>query len=178
MPFLCNPNRNNDNNRMKKLLYALLAGVLACHACVDDNSRLGSSLVESSFHNVFTSSCSVDLSTILMDSIETREDTVCHFGHYQDTAWGEVSATYYAEYSTNSFNPNLKTDSRIDHVFISKQFTVKKYGVLTDTYRSEVSESQKEIKSGNFPKEVSLHKYQARTPSDHFPVMVVLTYKK
>ncbi|HIU55321.1 MAG TPA: endonuclease/exonuclease/phosphatase family protein [Candidatus Gallibacteroides avistercoris] len=91
----------------------------------------------------------------------------------------EAAQFRYATNGTfNSFNPNLKTDSRIDHVFISKQFTVKKYGVLTDTYRSEVSESQKEIKSGNFPKEVSLHKYQARTPSDHFPVMVVLTYKK
>ena len=91
----------------------------------------------------------------------------------------EAADFRYATNGTfNSFNPNLKTDSRIDHVFISKQFTVKKYGVLTDTYRSEVSESQKEIKSGNFPKEVSLHKYQARTPSDHFPVMVVLTYKK
>lgn len=78
----------------------------------------------------------------------------------------------------NNFSPDLKTDSRIDHIFISKPFTVKKYGVLTDTYRSEASESNKELKSGNFPKEVSLHKYVARTPSDHFPVMVVLNYKK
>ncbi len=78
----------------------------------------------------------------------------------------------------NNFSPDLKTDSRIDHIFISKPFTVKKYGVLTDTYRSEASESNKELKSGNFPKEVSLRKYQARTPSDHFPVMVVLNYKK
>ncbi len=91
----------------------------------------------------------------------------------------EAAEFRYATNGTfNSFNPNLKTNSRIDHIFISKPFTVKKYGVLTDTYRSEITESQKEIKSANFPKEVSLHKYQARTPSDHFPVMVILNYKK
>ena len=72
----------------------------------------------------------------------------------------------------------LTGDFNVDQIFISKPFTVQKYGVLTDTYRSEISDSQKEIKSSNFPKEVSLHKYQARTPSDHFPVMVILNYKK
>ena len=91
----------------------------------------------------------------------------------------EAAKFRYATNGTfNSFNPTLKTNSRIDHIFISKPFTVQKYGVLTDTYRSEISDSQKEIKSSNFPKEVSLHKYQARTPSDHFPVMVILKYKK
>ena len=72
---------------MRKLLYSLLAGILACYACQDNNSSLGSSLVESSFQNVFYNSCTVDLSTIRRDSIETREDTICHFGHYADTIW-------------------------------------------------------------------------------------------
>lgn len=91
---------------MRKLLYSLLAGLLACYACQDNNASLGSSLVESSFYNIFTSSCAVDLSTIRLDSIETRDDTIGHFGHYQDTLWGEVTATYYAEYSTNTLSPN------------------------------------------------------------------------
>ena len=75
----------------------------------------------------------------------------------------------------NDFKPDMKTDSRIDHVFVSPTFTVKRYGVLTDTYRTEIKDSQAE-KSGNFPKEVSLTKYVARTPSDHFPVKVVLGF--
>ena len=36
--------------------------------------------------------------------------------------------------------------------------------------------SDEEIKSGAFPKEVSLHSYEARTPSDHFPVVVRLEF--
>jgi len=72
----------------------------------------------------------------------------------------------------NAFDSNLQTDSRIDHVFVTKDFQVVRYGVLTDTYRSKVTSSSEEIKSGNFPKEVSLHQYETRMPSDHFPVEV------
>jgi endonuclease/exonuclease/phosphatase family metal-dependent hydrolase len=77
----------------------------------------------------------------------------------------------------NSFNPNGKTDSRIDHIFLSKQFKVDKYGVLTDTYRTQ-DENSGTANTDNFPKEVSMQKYTAREPSDHFPVMIVVEYKK
>jgi len=53
--------------------------------------------------------------------------------------------------SFNAFGANLQHNSIIDHIFITKPFTVHKWGVLTDTYH------------GKFP-------------SDHFPVMVVLKY--
>ena len=91
---------------MKKLLYSLIAMLTAFCACQDENSKLGQSLVDSSFYNVYADTCTVDISTILMDSIETRGDTICQLGRYRDDSWGEVSAAYYAEYSTNSFTPN------------------------------------------------------------------------
>ena len=103
---------------MRKLLYSLLAVIIVCYACQDNNSSLGSSLVESSFYNIFTNSCTVDLSTILLDSIETREDTICQFGHYQDTLWGEVSATYCAEYSKNSFSTSSGHDYQFDSLVL------------------------------------------------------------
>lgn len=88
----------------------------------------------------------------------------------------EVAKVRYALNGTfNNFKPDRKTDSRIDHVFVSAFFTVERYGVLTDTYRTEIEDSQAE-QSGNFPKEVSLTKYVARVPSDHFPVKVVLSF--
>lgn len=91
---------------MKKLLYSLIVMLAAVCACQDENSKLGQSLVDSSFYNVYADTCTVDISTILMDSIETRGDTLCQLGHYKDDSWGEVSAAYYAEYSTCSFSPN------------------------------------------------------------------------
>lgn len=88
-----------------------------------------------------------------------------------------ASRIKYAQNGTfNNFKPDMKTDSRIDHVFVSPSFTVERYGILTDTYRTEIKDSKAE-QSGNFPKEVSLTKYEARTPSDHFPVKVVLSFE-
>lgn len=75
-------------------------------ACVDENSQLGKSLVESSFRNVYADTCTVDISTIRTDSVETGGDTICQIGRIEDENWGEVSATYYAEFSTASFSPN------------------------------------------------------------------------
>jgi len=76
----------------------------------------------------------------------------------------------------NHFNTDRYTDSRIDHVFVSKNFKVNRYGVLTDTYRTPTEKSKNEIKSDSFPSEVSTYEYIARTPSDHFPVKVELEY--
>lgn len=77
----------------------------------------------------------------------------------------------------NSFNPNLKTESRIDHIFVSPAFLVQKYGVLTDTYRSPTSNTE-EIKGKDAPQEISFQQYEARVPSDHFPIMTILKYSK
>lgn len=86
----------------------------------------------------------------------------------------QIADFRYAPNGTfNNFHPDMKTDSRIDHLFLTKEFKVKKYGILTDTYRSEVENTEEE-RSSNFPKEVSLRKYVAREPSDHFPVMIVV----
>lgn len=76
----------------------------------------------------------------------------------------QIAGFRYAPNGTfNSFNPDSKTDSRIDHLFLTKEFEVKKYGILTDTYRSKTADSKQ--------------KYTARTPSDHFPVMIVVEVK-
>lgn len=89
-----------------------------------------------------------------------------------------ISKLVYATNGTfNDFDTELKTDSRIDHIFVSSGFTVEKYGVLTDTYRSKKND-EKKIQSANFPKEVSLTEYKSRVPSDHFPVQVILSYNK
>lgn len=76
----------------------------------------------------------------------------------------------------NGFHADRKTDNRIDHLFLTKEFDVRKYGILTDTYRSEVTGSDRKEQDGNFPKEVSLRKYEARVPSDHFPVMIIVDF--
>jgi endonuclease/exonuclease/phosphatase family metal-dependent hydrolase len=52
----------------------------------------------------------------------------------------------------NGFNPKPQNSGVIDHIFTTKDFSVTKWGILTDSYK------------GKFP-------------SDHFPVMTVLSLK-
>lgn len=66
----------------------------------------------------------------------------------------EHSKQRFAENGTfNGFNPDRKTDSRIDHVFVSPCFNVMRYGILTNCYWSD---------------------NENRLPSDHYPVFVRL----
>ncbi|MBK1833586.1 endonuclease/exonuclease/phosphatase family protein [Roseibacillus ishigakijimensis] len=77
----------------------------------------------------------------------------------------------------NKFDPTAATQSRIDHLFVSEEFQVNRFGILSDSYRStdemEVSEGTSD---GNFPKEVRFHQSQARLPSDHFPVVAIVEW--
>ncbi len=78
----------------------------------------------------------------------------------------------YAQNGTaNKFDPNAMTQSRIDHIFVGEGVAVRRYGVLTDSYRIPANPDPAESKSGNFPKEVTFQDYQAKLPSDHFPVL-------
>jgi endonuclease/exonuclease/phosphatase family metal-dependent hydrolase len=61
----------------------------------------------------------------------------------------QVDKPYINNGSFNSFKANNPSNEIIDHIFISKQFKVTRYGILTDTYH------------GKFP-------------SDHFPVLTDL----
>lgn len=104
-------------------------------------------------------------------------DTLADSGILKDSY--EAAAKRFVPTGTfNAFDVNVKTDSRIDHIFVSPSFTVTNYGVLTDTYRAPLADGEEAIQKGDFPKEVSLKAYEARAISDHFPVVVKLDYGK
>lgn len=82
----------------------------------------------------------------------------------------EVCGLRYAPNGTfNGFGTDSFTESRIDHIFLSPAFRVERYGVLTDTYRTAEGEPARTA-GRDAPQEIRLQRYQARTPSDHFPV--------
>lgn len=86
----------------------------------------------------------------------------------------EVSDFVYQLNGTfNNYRTDGFTDQRIDHIFVTPNVHVKKYGVLTDTYRTAEADSQQQPTT-DAPAEVKIKRYKARTPSDHFPVKSIV----
>ena len=83
----------------------------------------------------------------------------------------------FAENGTfNSFDTNLYTESRIDHVFVSPQTRVDSYGVLTNSYWLPNEESNAQLKGHDAPQQINFSKYSRRQPSDHYPVFVRINF--
>lgn len=94
-----------------------------------------------------------------------------------DDSYEKANIRYALNGTFNGFKPDLYTNSRIDHIFVSPVMTVERYGILTDTYRT-VRDANGKIKAGDFPEEYSFKDCDIRMPSDHFPVVVKLSLKK
>ena len=83
----------------------------------------------------------------------------------------------FAENGTfNSFKIDNFSNSRIDHVFVSPDFDVEAYGVLTDSYWTPNEQSEKAHKAFDAPQEISFQQYTRHNPSDHYPVFVKLRF--
>ena len=84
----------------------------------------------------------------------------------------------FAENGTfNDFKPDVKTQSRIDHVFVSPEFNVDRYGMLTNMYWTDDAPTDNQ-KSNQAPTQLEFRKMTLRIPSDHYPVFVKINYKK
>jgi len=84
----------------------------------------------------------------------------------------------FAENGTfNSFDPDLKTCSRIDHVFVSPSFAVDRYAVLTNCYWTNRFEAVTQL-GNDASSELRLTPYVRRLPSDHYPVFVKIHAKR
>ena len=67
-------------------------------------------------------------------------------------AFTTAKVVYAPNGTFNGFDTKRKTDSRIDHIFLTSAFTPTRYGILTDTYGG------------------------GKTPSDHYPVAIEVQY--
>lgn len=84
-----------------------------------------------------------------------------------------VARLRFAENGTfNSFDPELFTTSRIDHIFVSPGTRVDAVGVLTDGYWLPEAEATDSIKGRDAPQQINFGKRSRRLPSDHYPVFV------
>ncbi|WP_321423914.1 DUF4270 family protein [uncultured Bacteroides sp.] len=105
---------------MKKILFFIsLVTLLICTSCHDELSTLGNNWVESDLKNVQTDTCTVRMSTVLLDSINTSNKSVAQIGYYKDDIWGKISGSSYVEYSPSTFTPDENLSYRFDSLTIS-----------------------------------------------------------
>ncbi len=106
---------------MKRLLHTFSFYILICilYSCWDENSVAGKKWVESSFTNIYTDTCTVELSTILLDSIPTSGDTLAQIGHYKDDLRGDLFSSFYTEYLIPSGSISENSDYAYDSLTIT-----------------------------------------------------------
>ncbi len=84
-------------------------------------------------------------------------------------AHSAASQVYELNGTFNNYSTDGYTTSRIDHIFVSPNIKVEKYGILTDTYRTPASTADTQD-APNAPSEIGITTVIPRTPTDHVPV--------
>lgn len=95
---------------------------------------------------------------------------------YKD-AYDTAQVRYARAGTFNRFNTKALTPVRIDHIFHSPHFFVKRYGILTDSYYDVLPLSAPDVGPPYYPVDQPFPAGQARFPSDHFPVVVEVEWK-
>lgn len=111
-----------------------------------------------------------------VDQYSNEYKTITEDGILND-AYTRAKMVYAPNGTFNDFQTDGFSNQRIDHIFTSPGVEILKYGILTDTYRSEEGNADVIDTNGNAPKETTIVRYKARTPSDHFPVKTTVILK-
>lgn len=117
----------------------------------------------------------LDLPTFLTGDFNVDQTDVLYevlsSSDFMTDSFKKAAFVYALNGTYNSYKTDGYTESRIDHIFVTDDIAVEKYGVLTDTYRTPVANT-KEYEARDFPEGLSLNAYRSRVPSDHFPVKI------
>lgn len=117
-----------------------------------------------------------NLPTFLSGDFNVDQNNECYAKLLSDgiftDAHNAAEFVYEPNGTFNDWKPNGFTKSRIDHIFITNGIKVKKYGILTDTYRT-LSNKEDELKVAD-GYEADVFPAECRMPSDHFPVLTTV----
>ena len=117
------------------------------------------------------------LPTVLVGDFNVNQDSeeyksIVTSGIFCD-AYHAAEFRYAPNGTFNNFQPNGYTTSRIDHMFLSPSIRVRKYAILTDTYRTRPEGFVDPSVDPYAPKVLP---YVVRMPSDHYPVRIEVEF--
>ncbi|MBR4995875.1 MAG: endonuclease/exonuclease/phosphatase family protein [Alistipes sp.] len=173
LPRICSYVRLQDKVTKKKIWFFNLH---MDHIGVEAR-REGAKLVARKILEMCKGEAAIVTGDFNVDQTNEAYRTIINTGVLKDSF--EKAEKRYATTGTfNSFDPNLFTESRIDHIFVTDHVIVHNYAVLTDSYFTPVKESDKKVKGAAAPQEIDFAPYQRRCPSDHYPIAAKITLKK
>lgn len=131
-------------NKIPIFLWVLFgAGIL--FSCYDENNSYGDSLVDTAFRNVTVDSCTVTVSSTVIDSLETTGQGLSLVGKYTHSLWGSVSASAYIPYSTPSYSTDADETVRLDSLVLSLSYGGYSIGDTMQDMRLTVHRLQEKI---------------------------------
>ncbi len=118
-----------------------------------------------------------DLPTFLsgdfnVDQYNECYQSICDSGVFNDS-YAVADFVYDYNGTFNDWKANGFSPSRIDHIFVTPGIKVKKYGILTDSYRTTDDPEILNRPVDSFDAEVL--DFIPRLPSDHFPIRITVS---
>lgn len=114
-------------------------------ACRDEESDLGGKWVESDLRNVITDTCTVKMSTMMFDSVNTSGDSACQVGYYEDATWGKISASCYVEYTYANFTPDDNITYKYDSLTLTMLYNKEYLGDTLKPFHMKIYELRDNI---------------------------------
>ncbi|WP_099464069.1 DUF4270 family protein [Parabacteroides provencensis] len=106
----------------QSLFFIPLLFLLGVSSCYDDANTFGSGLVESSFRNVVIDTCTVNITSVLIDSLETSGKEVALIGQYTHPFWGTVSSSSFIAYKHPSYETDIAESVVLDSLMLSLSY--------------------------------------------------------
>lgn len=104
---------------------------LGLFSCYDENGTYGSDLVDSAFRNVRIDTCTVVVTSVLIDSLETSGKNVALVGRYKHSLWGVVSSHSFIAYERPSYGTDPDETVVLDSLVLSLAFDGRFVGDTT-----------------------------------------------
>jgi len=119
---------------MNKLWALWITIFLSCslfYSCYDEQNTFGDKLISSTFRNVTSDTCTVSVTNVLMDSVETTGKSLYLLGHYTNERWGTSTAMAYLPYSHPTYGTDRDKTVKLDSIVLHLKMTGYSVGDTT-----------------------------------------------
>jgi len=118
------------NFRILKVIIPVTALTLFITGCTSDGFTLGGKYLDSNIRTAIIDTCSMKMTTMVIDSVQTSGNSIGLVGQYFDPNWGHVKATTYATYTIPS-RKEYEYDVYYDSVALLMTLSGTYYGDTT-----------------------------------------------